>query len=215
MFKKRSLKRVALSLSLFMIFLWLIMGAGTSLAWFTDRDDELNNIFHFAEFDLVVEYRDENGIYQDLEAATEVFDKEALYEPGYVQVVYLRVKNNGNVPFKFKTAVSVLDYTEAVNFYGQKFHLQEYLKFGIVVADSQAKLETVIGPRENAETLANMPLNRYETNYAELGEQETVYMAVIVRMPREVENIANYRGGVIPRVELGLIVNASQLNAPD
>ena len=54
-----------------MIFLWLIMGAGTSLAWFTDRDDELNNIFHFAEFDLVVEYRDENGIYQDLEAATE------------------------------------------------------------------------------------------------------------------------------------------------
>ena len=215
MFRKRPFKSIALSLSLFMIFLWLILGTGTSLAWFTDRDDELNNIFHFAEFDLIVEYRDKDGNYQDLEAATEVFDDEALYEPGYVQVVYLRVKNNGNVPFKFKTAVSVTDYTEAVNFFGQKFHLQDYLKFGIAVADSEAELNSVIAPRENAVTLANMPLNRYDSEYAELDAQDTVYMAVIVRMPQNVENIANYRGTVIPRVELGLIVNASQLNAPD
>ena len=198
-----------------MIFMWLILGAGTSLAWFTDKDEELNNIFHFAEFDLIVEYRDKDGNYQDLEGATKVFDDEALYEPGYVQVVYLRVKNNGNVPFKFKTAVSVTDYTEAVNFFGQKFHLQDYLKFGIAVADSEAELDTVIGPRENAETLATMPLSRYDTDYAELGAQDTVYMAVIVRMPKDVTNVANYRGSEIPRVELGLIVSASQLNAPD
>ena len=157
MFRKRSFKRIALSLSLFMIFMWLILGTGTSLAWFTDRDEELNNIFHFAEFDLIVEYRDEDGNYQDLEAATKVFDDEALYEPGYVQVVYLRVKNNGNVPFKFKTAVSVTDYTEAINFFGQKFHLQDYLKFGIAVADSEVELDAVVGPREHAETLATMP----------------------------------------------------------
>lgn len=215
MFRKRSFKRIALSLSLFMIFMWLILGTGTSLAWFTDRDEELNNIFHFAEFDLIVEYRDEDGNYQDLEAATKVFDDEALYEPGYVQVVYLRVKNNGNVPFKFKTAVSVTDYTEAINFFGQKFHLQDYLKFGIAVADSEVELDSVVGPREHAETLATMQLSRYDTDYAELDAQDTIYMAIIIRMPKDVTNVANYRGSVIPRVELGLIVSASQLNAPD
>jgi hypothetical protein len=198
-----------------MIFMWLLLGTGTSLAWFTDRGEEQNNIFHFAEFDLVVEYRDKDGNYQDLEGASKVFDDEALYEPGYVQVVYLRIKNNGSVPFKFKTAVSVMDYTEAVNFFGQKFHLQDYLKFGIAVANSEEELDTVVRPRENATALANMPLSRYDSDYAVLAEQASVYMAVIVRMPRDVDNVANYRGTVIPRVELGLIVNASQLNAPD
>jgi hypothetical protein len=198
-----------------MIFMWLLLGTGTSLAWFTDRGEEQNNIFHFAEFDLVVEYRDKDGNYQDLEGASKVFDDEALYEPGYVQVVYLRIKNNGSVPFKFKTAVSVMDYTEAVNFFGQKFHLQDYLKFGIAVANSEEELDAVVRPRENATALANMPLSRYDSDYAVLAEQASVYMAMIVRTPRDVDNVANYRGTVIPRVELGLIVNASQLNAPD
>ena len=35
-------------------------------------------------------------------------------------------------------------------------------------------------------------------------------MALIVRMPEDVTNMANYRGDVIPRVELGLIVTATQ-----
>ena len=45
---------------------------------------------------------------------------------------------------------------------------------------------------------------------AELEAKDTVYMAVIVCMPEEVGNEANYRGTVVPRVELGLIVSATQ-----
>lgn len=215
LFREQTIKKMALSLSLFMIVLWLVMGTGTSLAWFSDSEEEVNNIFHYADFDVVAEYLDSNGDYQNLEGATEVFDKEALYEPGYNQVVYLRVTNNGTVPLKYKTAVSVVDYTEATGFFGQKFHLQDYLMFGLAVGDSQTELETLLSSREKAEALADMPLNRYETDYAELQPNAMVYIAIVVRMPKEVGNVANYRGDTIPQVELGLIVQASQLDAPD
>ena len=213
--KKQTIKKMALSLSLFMIVLWLVMGTGTSLAWFSDSEEEVNNIFHYANFDVVAEYLDANGDYQDLEGATELFDKEALYEPGYTKVIYLRVTNNGTVPLKYKTAVSVVDYTEATGFFGQKFHLQDYLMFGLAVGDSQTELETLLSSREKTEALADMPLNRYETDYAELQPNAMVYIAIVVRMPKEVGNVANYRGDTIPQVELGLIVQASQLDAPD
>lgn len=209
------MKKIALSLSMFLILMWMVLGTGTTLAWFTDESEEVNNIFHFADFDLVVEYRDENGEYHDLEGATKVFDDEALYEPGYVQVVYLRVTNNGDVPFKFKTAVNVVDYTEATNFFGQKFHLQDYLRFGLAVAETEAGMDAMVATREQCETLANTPLSNYETKYAVLEEKDAVYMAVIVRMPQDVDNWANYREYTIPRVLLGLIVNASQVDAPD
>lgn len=35
-------------------------------------------------------------------------------------------------------------------------------------------------------------------------------MALVVRMPEEVGNEANYRGDDIPKVELGIIVKADQ-----
>lgn len=213
--RKKPMKRMALTLSLFLIVVWSILGTGTSLAWFTDTDEELNNVFHFAEFDLAVEYLDKDGEYKDLEGATKVFDDNALYEPGYVQVVYLRVKNNGEVPFKFKTAVRVSDYTEATNYYGQRFLLQDHLKFGIVAANTPEELNALVGTRDGAVSYADMPLNRYDTDYAKLEAQATVYIAIVVRMPENVGNVANYRGDDIPRVELALTVTASQLNAPE
>lgn len=212
---KHSVIKILLSLSLVLILLWIILGAGASLAWFADSSNEVNNIFHFAEFDLQVEYRDKNGDYRDLEGATKIFDNEARYEPGYVQTIYLRVTNNGTVPFKFKTAVRVTDYTEASNFFGQKFHLQDYLRFGMVSATDESALDALVNPRENAVRYANTLLNNYPGEYSLLQPHESVYIAVIVRMPEDVNNVANYRGDTVPRVELGLTVTASQLDAPE
>lgn len=208
-------KRFALALSCFALIVWLFLGAGTSLAWFTDTDEELNNIFHFAEFDLDVSYRrpgDPN--WKPLEAATEVFDKEALYEPGYTQVIYLRVDNLGNVPFDFSTAVSVTDYTVATNIFGNRFHLQDYLRFGLTVADTEAAMEETVSTREKADEIANDKLSNYATQAAPLAANSTKYIALVVRMPKEVNNHANYRGDKIPRVELGIIVRATQQNEP-
>lgn len=209
------LKKVALSVSLLLVVAWCVLGTGASLAWFTDTDEEVKNIFHFAEFDLEVSHRLEDGTWEKVEQGTRLFDDEALYEPGYVQVVYLRIENKGEVPFDWKTAVTVTDYTEPTNIFGQKFHLQDYLKFGLATAETEEKLFELVATRDLAEEVANMPLNHYyendyTTDASELGAQEMTYLALIVRMPENVTNIANYRGDIIPRVELGVIVSATQ-----
>ena len=211
MIKNKNLyKKIALILSLCLIAVWAILGTGASLAWFTDTSEEVKNIFHVAEFDLVVSHRLEDGSYEEIDGQTKIFDDEALYEPGYVQVVYLKIENRGTVPFDFQTAVTVTDYTVATNIFGQQFNLQDYLKFGVVTAATESELEAKLEERDLAKEAATMKLSNYSSDIAELEAGSETYMAIIVHMPEEVGNDANYRGDKIPRVELGIIVNATQ-----
>ena len=209
--KKTPYKRIALALSLCALLIWAILGTGASLAWFTDTSPEINNIFHFAEFDLVVSHRLTDGKWQEVDSQTKIFDEEALYEPGYVQVVYLKVENKGTVPFKFSTAVNVNGCIVATNVFGQDFMLQDYLKFGITTADSEDAMKNSVPDRETAVEIADMPLHNYDSETAVLNPGAIKYIALIVRMPEEVGNVANYRGNTVPKVELGITVKADQI----
>lgn len=209
--KKRIYKQIALALSLCALIVWCILGTGASLAWFTDTSPEINNIFHFSEFDLVVSHRLTDGKWEEVDGQTKIFDEEALYEPGYVQVAYLKVENKGTVPFEFYTSVNVNGCIVATNVFGQEFMLQDYLKFGVTTADSEDAMKNSVPDREKAVEIANMPLKNYATETAELAPGATKYIALIVRMPEEVSNVANYRGDTIPKVELGITVKADQI----
>ena len=208
---KTPYKRIALALSLCALIVWGILGTGASLAWFTDTSPEINNIFHFAEFDLVVSHRLTDGKWQEVDSQTKIFAEEALYEPGYVQVVYLKVENKGTVPFEFSTAVNVNGCIEATNVFGQRFMLQDYLKFGLTTANTEDEMKNSIPNREKAVAIADLPLHNYDTETAILAPGATKYIALIVRMPEEVGNVANYRGDTIPKVELGITVKADQI----
>ena len=209
--KKRIYKQIALALSLCALIVWCILGTGASLAWFTDTSPEINNIFHFAEFDLVVSHRLTDGKWEEVDSQTKIFDEEALYEPGYVQVVYLKVENKGTIPFEFYTAVNVNGCIEATNVFGQRFMLQDYLKFGITTADSEDAMKNSVPDRNAAVKLADMTLHNYDTETAVLEPGATKYIALIVRMPEEVGNVANYRGDTVPEVDLGITVKADQI----
>ncbi len=208
---KKLHKKIALALSVCAMVVWGVLGTGASLAWFTDTSPEINNIFHIADFDLEVSHRLTDGKWELIDGKTDIFDDEALYEPGYVQVVYLKVENKGTVPFEFFTAVNVNGYTSATNVFGQHFILQDYLKFGVTTADSEEAMKNSVPDREKAVEIANMPLKNYATETAELAPGATKYIALIVRMPKEVGNVANYRGETIPQVELGITVKADQI----
>ena len=210
-FKKSSYKKIALALSLCILLIWGILGTGASLAWFTDTTPEINNIFHFAEFDLVVSHRLADGTWEEVDSQTKIFDEKALYEPGYVQVVYLKVENKGEVPFEFSTAVNVNGYVSATNVFGQQFFLQDHLKFGITVSDSEDAMDSSVSDRPTAVKIASMPLHNYATEKALLEEGKATYIALIVRMPEEIGNVANYRGSTVPEVELGITVKADQI----
>lgn len=208
--KKNNYKKIALALSLCLLIIWGMLGAGASIAWFKDTSSDVKNIFNTAEFDLEVSHRQEDGSYKIVDGATDIFDDKALYEPGYVQVVYFKVENKGDLAFDYKTAVNVLSYTEATNVYGTRFNLKDYLRFGMVTADTEEELESKLADRGLAKEKATMALNNYTSDAVSLKARATKYMALIVRMPEDVGNDANYRGNTIPTVDLGIVVSATQ-----
>lgn len=210
--RTRRFKQIAFALSICLFALWGLLGTSTSIAWFSDTSEELKNIFHFAEFDLQVFYKNDKNEWEEIKNDTALFDEEALYEPGYVQVVYLKVKNNGTVPFKWKTTVRVDRYSSGINVYGDELKLQEYLKFGVVQNDSEAKLYESLSERSFAKEYANEELNEYSKENGILDANKEAYLALIVRMPEEVTNVANYKPPHQPEVFLGLVVTASQIS---
>ena len=63
-----------------------------------------------------------------------------------------------------------------------------------------------------AVAIADEPLHAYyETGAFTLAPGAEKYIALVVRMPEEVDNVANYRGDTIPEVELGVTVRADQI----
>lgn len=206
-------KKIAFILSILLLVLWGVLGTGASLAWFTDSTGELKNVFHFADFDLQVFHQLENGDWEEVDAETQLFDNEALYEPGYTEIIYMKVKNNGDVPFVWQTAVSVYKYTEGINIFGLSFNLQDYLRFGVVYNDSLTELKSSLGTRAFAVKAANEPLNNYYSDDFILEDGKECYFAIIVRMPEEVTSVANYKHPYQPEVFLNVIVSASQIKA--
>ena len=213
--RKKSYTKIALTLSICLLMIWALLGAGTTIAWFTDTSEVQKNTFFIGELDLVVSHKLEDGTYEEIESDTKVFDDEALYEPGYVQVVYLKVENKGDVPFEYKLSVDVNDVTVAKSVLGNDIYLPNYLKYGVVFGVDEAQLtrETakMIAEKEFPEETMNFPLNVYsEKDSVVLQPDGERYIALIVRMPEEVGNAANYRGVTVPRVDLGITVKASQ-----
>ena len=213
--KKKTFTKTALAISVCLVILWGLLGTGASIAWFVDESPELENTFNFAELKLKVSHKLEDGSYEPINSQTEVFDDEALYEPGYVQVVYLKVENEGDVPFEYKLAVDVNSVTVAKSVLGNDIYLPNYLKFGVLFSADEAELTRevakVLAIKDFAQETGNYPLNTYsEKDNVTVPVDGERYIAIIVCMPEEVGNAANYRGEVVPRVDLGLTVTASQ-----
>lgn len=209
----RRFKQVAFIFSISLFALWTALGMGTSLAWFTDTSSELKNIFHVADFDLQVFHRLENGGWEEVEEDTELFDDSALYEPGYTEIVYLKIKNNGEVPFNWQTAVSVYKFTEGINYFGDTFNLQDHLLFGIVEGKTFEELKEKVKTRELCRKIAVEELNYYSTTSTVLDNGKEAFLAIVVRMPEEVTNVANYKPPHQPEVNLNVIVSATQIRS--
>ena len=213
--RKKSYTKIALTLSFCLLMIWALLGTGTTIAWFTDTSETQKNTFFIGDLDLVVSHKLEDGTYDEIKSDTKVFDDEALYEPGYVQVVYLKVENKGDVPFEYQLSVDVNDVTVAKSVLGNDIYLPNYLKYGVLFGADEAQLTRdtakLIAEKDFPEKTMNFPLNVYsEKDSVVLRPDDERYIALIVRMPEIVGNAANYRGVIVPRVDLGITVKASQ-----
>lgn len=215
--KRKKWRRAALALSACLFVLWWALGTGATLAWFTDADS-VRNEFKIGLLNLDVEYKNDIvTAYTPMTSTSEVFYDEALYEPGYTQVVYLKIHNNGDVDFNYKVSVTVEDSrndAKAVNIWGDKIYLPDYLRFGAVFAESESELQEEVINRLKSRTHADEALGTWSKNspYEFEAGEDPHYVAPIIYMPEEVDNVANYRGADIPKVKLGITVFAQQAN---
>lgn len=210
--KRKTVTKTAIMMSACLMIFWAVLGTGTSIAWFKDESPTAKNVFDIGELDLVVSHKVGDD-YKEVKSDTKVFDEEALYEPGYVQVIYLKIENQGDVDFDYKLSV-VPDLQTLVtpkNVYGHEIYLPRHLEFGVLIAEDETTLQAQVADRSKAEQNATLPLSAYTSTPDTLSVGEEHFAAVILRMPKEVGNAANYRGNTPPSVELGITVKATQV----
>ena len=204
----------ALLTSVLALVLSLAMLAGTTFAWFTDTASTGVNRIVSGNLDVGLEYWGgaESG-WLTAENSEDLFDKNALWEPGYTQIVYLKVENNGNLALTYAMQITPVHETVGVNVDGEEFKLSDYIKFGWTAFTVDGDGAPVALDREAAQTgvgggaQLGTTLHRQAAEPMEAGAEELV--ALVAWMPEDVGNEANY-STVQPTIELSLKVLATQ-----
>lgn len=207
----------ALLTSVLALVLSLAMLAGSTFAWFTDTASTGVNRIVSGNLDVGLQYWGVGGDGQKTwltaENSEELFDKNALWEPGYTQIVYLKVKNNGNLALTYAMQITPVHETVGVNVDGEQFKLSDYIKFGWTTFTVNGAGAPVALDREAAQTGVDegaqlgKTLHRQAAEPMAAGAEELV--ALVAWMPEDVGNEANY-STVQPSIELSLKVLATQ-----
>lgn len=204
----------ALLTSVLALVLSLAMLAGTTFAWFTDTASTGVNRIVSGNLDVGLEYWGgaESG-WLTAENSEDLFDKNALWEPGYTQIIYLRVANNGNLALTYAMQITPVHETVGVNVDGEEFKLSDYIKFGWTTFTADENGTPVALDREAAQTgvgegaQLGKTLHRQAAEPMKASAEELV--ALVAWMPENVGNEANY-STVQPTIELSLKVLATQ-----
>ena len=185
---------------------------GSTFAWFTDSVTSGKNQIVAGNLDVELEYATvgeggQLGNWTPVDSATDLFDADARWEPGHAQVVYLRIRNAGTLALKYQFGMRVESEAMATNVNGDAFLLSQHLQYGVV--ENQT---TAFASRDAAiEALTeSKPLAAYSRKGALEAGAAPEYLALVVYMPTTVGNEANYRGDVIPTIDLGLQLFATQ-----
>ena len=112
---------------------------------------------------------------------------------------------------RYKLSVDERGATIGKNVYGQDIYLPNYLRYGVVFADGEELLEREVARAAADREMDELQLNDYsEWDSETLAPGDVRYVAIVVYMPKEVNNVANYRGDNVPSVDMGLTIYAEQ-----
>lgn len=208
----------ALRGSLFALFLCIILLIGTTFAWFTDTASTGVNKIQAGNLKVGLQYSHDGGAtWKEAKGAEDIFAKEALWEPGHVEYVNLKVSNLGSLALKYKLGINVASEAPGTNVNDATFKLSDYLKMAVV--DGATKYDTreaALTAAADGGTLADYTKDgRLAPQGKTLdGITDNNTVTVIVYMPETVGNEANYKTGTTaPSIDMGIEVNATQLNS--
>ena len=209
---KKATKRALLT-SIMALVMCVVMLVGTTFAWFTDTASTGVNKIQAGNLDVKLMYSTDMQTWKEATDQTKLFDDNALWEPGYTQVVYLKVVNAGNLALKYEAGFSK-NYTsnKGKNVNGDWYRVDNYLKIGTAeVTTKFANREavwTAIAATEKTLAKDVMLTDGWITLKA--GEESEPF-AVAIYMPTSVGNEANASKNRPSKVTgLGIEVRATQ-----
>ena len=212
MTSSKSTKRALISSAL-AILMCVAMLIGTTFAWFTDTASIGVNKIQAGNLDVKLMYSTDMVEWKEATDQTKLFDDKVLWEPGYTQVVYLKVVNAGNLALKYEAGFSK-NYTSnrGKNVNGDWYRVDNYLKIGTAeTATKFASREDVWSAIAATEkTLAKDVMLTDGWITLKAGESSKPF-AVAIYMPTSVGNEANasrYRPSSVSG--LGIEVRATQ-----
>ncbi|MBP3605864.1 MAG: hypothetical protein J6J66_04625 [Clostridia bacterium] len=183
---------------------------GTTFAWFTDSVSSDRNIIAAGNLDVELEYL-KGDSWKPVREDTNVF-KDAKWEPGYTEVVYLRVSNLGSLALKYMLSVKIASEIASINVNGESFRLSEFIKIGAV--DGVSTPYSDRGVAQTAVESSARGLRDGYTKTSRLEEGDVAYVALVLYMPESVGNEANRaKGEAVPKIDLGLNLVATQADS--
>ena len=209
---KRATKRALLT-SVMALVMCVVMLVGTTFAWFTDTASTGVNKIQAGNLDVKLMYSTDMQTWTEATEQTKLFDDNALWEPGYTQVVYLKVVNAGNLALKYEVSTNSYDMERGKNAAGELFYIDKFLRIGT------ATTENAFNGRSDAiAAIAGSEKNmgkemQISDDWAVLDPKaESKPFAVVIYMPTTVGNEANnVQSWRHPSLKgFGLVVNATQ-----
>ena len=209
---KANNKKALLS-SAFALVLSVAMLIGTTFAWFTDTASTAVNKIQAGNLDIELAYKNSTtrGEFKEANKETPVFDNNALWEPGHVEYVVLKVSNTGSLALKYKLGINIASETGSTNVNNNAFKLSDYIRFA-VLNDDQSSLDRdalVAAATDSKLIKEGYTAENHLTATGTDNSQKVV--TLVVWMPTDVGSEANHKTEVTaPSIDLGISVAATQ-----
>ena len=208
MSKKMSTKRALVS-SVLALLVCVSMLIGTTFAWFTDNVTSGHNTIQSGNLDVELYYAltaedvaAEN--WTKVTKDTDIFGYDS-WEPGYTQVAYFKVANEGSLALKYQLTADVYSEILGKTKEGADIRLSEFLKYGVTDELS------LLADRDAAAAVATTSFGSFEISESSLLKNQSKVIGMVITMPTTVGNEANHNGKDIPAIEFGVNLFATQL----
>ena len=230
----------ALLASIVSLVLCFTMLLGTTYAWFTDSASTAVNTIQSGNLDMgvywatpadIVDGDIPEGSWKPMEADKSVFNQDALWEPGYTEVVFFKFVNEGSLAFQYQFNVDILKEVIGKTNDGADIQLSKYIQAyacncfswdytNYLFASNEAATNPVGAPDPFHTTLFDAANGAVATpsgdnplsldSWQWLDFEETTYATLVLWMPTTVGNEANHNGTDKPSIDLGINVLATQ-----
>ncbi len=216
MTSSKSTKRALISGAL-AILMCVAMLIGTTFAWFTDTASTGVNKIQAGNLDIELAYKNSTtgGEFKEASKETPVFDNNALWEPGHVEYVVLKVSNAGSLALKYKLGINIAKEVGSTNVYNKAFKLSDYIRFAVLDGDrteNSVDRDALVAAATDSK-LIKEGYSKENHLMATGTDNSQKVVTLVVWMPTTAGNEANHKTDeAAPTIDLGISVAATQYN---